>query len=69
VLLVEQNAMLALSIANRGYVLESGQIVREGPGEELMADEEIREAYLGIGEHGQRSFKALKSKRRKRWTA
>jgi branched-chain amino acid transport system ATP-binding protein len=70
VLLVEQNAMLALSIANRGYVLESGQVVREGPGKELMDDEEIRAAYLGMGEHGRRSFKDLKTyRRRRRWTA
>ena len=70
VLLVEQNAMLALSIANRGYVLESGQVVREGPGQELMNDEEIRAAYLGMGEHGRRSFKDLKTyRRRRRWTA
>ncbi len=70
VLLVEQNAMLALSIASRGYVLESGQVVREGPGAELMADDEIRAAYLGMGEHGRHSFKDLKSyRRRRRWTA
>jgi branched-chain amino acid transport system ATP-binding protein len=70
VLLVEQNAMLALSIANRGYVLESGQVVREGPGAELLDDEEIRAAYLGMGEHGRRSFKDLKTyRRRRRWSA
>jgi branched-chain amino acid transport system ATP-binding protein len=70
VLLVEQNAMLALSVANRGYVLESGQVVREGPGEELLNDEEIRAAYLGMGEHGRRSFKDLKTyRRRRRWSA
>ena len=70
VLLVEQNAMLALSIANRGYVLESGQVVREGPGQELLNDEDIRAAYLGMGEHGRRSFKDLKTyRRRRRWTA
>jgi branched-chain amino acid transport system ATP-binding protein len=70
VLLVEQNANLALQIAHHGYVLEHGQIVREGPGEELRDDEEIRAAYLGMGEHGRRSFKDLKTyRRRRRWSA
>jgi branched-chain amino acid transport system ATP-binding protein len=70
VLLVEQNAMLALSIAHHGYVLEHGQVVRDGPGAELLGDEEIRAAYLGMGEHGRRSFKDLKTyRRRRRWTA
>ncbi len=70
VLLVEQNAMLALSIAHRGYVLEHGQVVREGPGQELLVDDEIRAAYLGMGEHGRRSFKDLKTyRRRRRWSA
>lgn len=48
VLLVEQNAFGALSIADRGYVMETGQIVMEGPSEDLIADPRIREAYLGI---------------------
>jgi branched-chain amino acid transport system ATP-binding protein len=70
VLLVEQNANLALQIAYHGYVLEHGRIVREGPGEELRDDEEIRAAYLGMGEHGRRSFKDLKTyRRRRRWSA
>jgi branched-chain amino acid transport system ATP-binding protein len=47
VLLVEQNAPMALGIANRGYVLESGRIVLEGPGRELLDDERVRRAYLG----------------------
>jgi len=47
VLLVEQNAKKALSIANRAYVLETGNIVLEGKGEELLHDEKIRKAYLG----------------------
>ena len=66
VLLVEQNAMMALSIAHRGYVIENGQVVKEGPGKELLGDEQIREAYLGIGEAGHRSFKDMKSYRRRR---
>ncbi|MBO5879687.1 MAG: ABC transporter ATP-binding protein, partial [Clostridia bacterium] len=47
VLLVEQNAKKALSIANRAYVLEIGKIVKTGSGEELLADDSIRKAYLG----------------------
>jgi len=48
VLLVEQNAFGALSIADRGYVLETGQFSMSGPAQELIADPRIREAYLGI---------------------
>ena len=47
VLLVEQNAKKALSIAHRAYVLEIGKIVKTGTGEELLGDEDIRKAYLG----------------------
>ena len=47
VLLVEQNAKKALSIANRAYVLEIGKMVKTGSGEELLVDEEIKRAYLG----------------------
>jgi branched-chain amino acid transport system ATP-binding protein len=47
VLLVEQNAQQALSLADRGYVLETGEIVLEGTGRELLADDRIRAAYLG----------------------
>lgn len=47
VLLIEQNANKALSIADRGYVLETGKIVLSGTGQELLASEEVRKAYLG----------------------
>ena len=47
VLLVEQNAKKALSIANRAYVLETGSIIKEGDAKELLNDEDIRKAYLG----------------------
>lgn len=47
VLLIEQNAKLALQIANRGYVLETGKIVMTGEGEELLASDEVQKAYLG----------------------
>jgi branched-chain amino acid transport system ATP-binding protein len=48
VLLVEQNAFGALSVADRGYVMETGRITMSGPANELIADERIRAAYLGI---------------------
>ncbi len=47
ILLVEQNAQMALSIAHRGYVLETGKIVATGSGEELLEDEAVKKAYLG----------------------
>ncbi len=47
VLLVEQNARMALRIAGRGYVLETGRVVLSGPAAELLADDEVRRAYLG----------------------
>lgn len=47
VLLIEQNANMALSIADRGYVLETGKIVLEGTGEALLSSEEVKKAYLG----------------------
>ena len=48
VLLVEQNAHKALEVANRGYVLETGVVVKEGSGQELLASEEVQKAYLGM---------------------
>jgi len=47
ILLVEQNAQMALSVAHRGYVLETGRIVNEGSGQELLRDPQVIEAYLG----------------------
>jgi branched-chain amino acid transport system ATP-binding protein len=72
VLLIEQNATMALSIADTGYVLESGKIVMDGPAEKLLNDEDVKEFYLGLygeGESGERaSFRDVKHyKRRKRW--
>ena len=48
VLLVEQNTQHALSLAHRGYVLEAGRVVMSGTGSELLANEEVRKAYLGL---------------------
>ena len=47
ILLVEQNAQMALSIADRGYVLETGKVVLEGTGQDLLHDPTVMEAYLG----------------------
>ncbi|HEV7994780.1 MAG TPA: ABC transporter ATP-binding protein [Stellaceae bacterium] len=69
VLLVEQNAALALDIADHGYVMENGRIVLEGPAEALRQNSDIKEFYLGLNEAGARkSYRDLKHyKRRKRW--
>jgi branched-chain amino acid transport system ATP-binding protein len=70
ILLVEQNATMALSIADHGYVLENGRIVKDGGGQDLLADRDIQEFYLGVGEAGRRSFREVKSYRRKKgWSA
>ena len=70
VLLVEQNATMALAVAQRGYVMETGRVVKEGTAEQLREDDDIREFYLGMGESGRRSFRDVKSyRRRKRWAA
>jgi len=70
VLLIEQNAMMALSIADFGYVMESGKVVMDGPAQKLLNDEDVQEFYLGLhGDGGERkSFRDVKHyKRRKRW--
>ena len=70
VLLIEQNAAMALSIADHGYIMETGKIVMDGPAEKLLRDEDVQEFYLGLhGEGGERkSFRDVKHyKRRKRW--
>ena len=68
-LLVEQNASLALAVADSGYIMENGKIVIDGSAERLAADADVREFYLGVGGAGEsRSFRELKHyKRRKRW--
>jgi len=68
ILLVEQNARMALKAASYGYIMESGKIVLDGAQEDLINNEDVKEFYLGGGEHERKSFKNLKSyKRRKRW--
>ncbi len=68
VLLVEQNAMMALSIADHGYIMETGKMVMDRPAAELAQDDDVREFYLGL--HGEEvsSFADVKHyRRKKRW--
>jgi branched-chain amino acid transport system ATP-binding protein len=65
VLLVEQNATMALKNSSYGYVMETGRVAKEGPSSELLADPDVQAAYLG-GESEHTSFRDLKSYRRKR---
>jgi branched-chain amino acid transport system ATP-binding protein len=68
VLLVEQNANMALSIADHSYILETGKVVMDKPAAELREDEDVREFYLGLRQEGAASFRDVKHyKRRKRW--
>jgi len=70
VMLVEQNAAMALSIADHGYVMEHGRIVREGPSQSLLSDRDIAEFYLGGGADDRRSYAEIKTyRRRKTWGA
>jgi branched-chain amino acid transport system ATP-binding protein len=68
-LLVEQNASVALAIADYGYIMEMGKVVIDGTAERLAGDPDVREFYLGMGGGGERrSFRDVKHyKRRKRW--
>ena len=70
VLLVEQNAAMALGVAHHGYVVENGRVVKDGPAAELRDDKDIQEFYLGVGDAGRKSFRDVKTyRRRKRWSA
>ena len=69
VLLIEQNASMALSIADYGYIMEVGKVVMDGDPQKLLQDEDVQEFYLGLhGEDEKKSFRDVKHyKRRKRW--
>jgi branched-chain amino acid transport system ATP-binding protein len=68
ILLVEQNTRAALSVANYGYIMDQGKIVLDGAAHELRNNEDVKEFYLGGAGEQRRSFKNLKSfRRRKRW--
>ena len=68
-LLVEQNASVALAVAHYGYIMETGKVVIDGSADKLAADPDVREFYLGVGGAGEtRGFRDIKHyKRRKRW--
>lgn len=68
-LIVEQNARVALEIADHAYVMEGGRIVMEGEAAEIASNEDVREFYLGLSSEGnRRSFREVKHyRRRKRW--
>ncbi len=67
ILLVEQNAKLALKIANYGYILEAGRIVLKGSSKELMENEDVQELYLGLGKETTSSKGWRLYKKRRRW--
>ncbi len=69
-LLAEQNTNMALRYATYGYILETGRVVMDGAAEMLRSNEDVKEFYLGVSEGDRRSFRNVKSyKRRKRWLA
>ena len=69
-LLAEQNTMVALRYADFGYIMESGRVVMDGAAADLASNEDVKEFYLGMGGGERKSFKDVKSyKRRKRWLA
>ena len=68
ILLAEQNTNVALRYAHYGYILESGRIVMDGPASELRENPDVKEFYLGVSEEGRKSFRDVRSyRRRKRW--
>ena len=67
ILLIEQNAAMALSIAHHGYVMENGITVMDASARQLRADSDIQEFYLGIGAEGTSLRDVKHYKRRKRW--
>jgi branched-chain amino acid transport system ATP-binding protein len=69
-LLAEQNTNQALKYATYGYIMETGRVVMDGEAQALRENEDVKEFYLGVGEGSRKSFRDVKSyKRRKRWLA
>jgi branched-chain amino acid transport system ATP-binding protein len=69
-LIAEQNTNMALKYADYGYIMESGRIMMDGTADDLRNNEDVKEFYLGVGGDERKSFKDVKSyKRRKRWLA
>ncbi|WP_397541727.1 ATP-binding cassette domain-containing protein [Roseovarius salis] len=68
ILLAEQNTNVALRFAHYGYILENGRVVMDGPAKELRENPDVKEFYLGMSEEGRKSFRDVRSyRRRKRW--
>ena len=68
ILLAEQNTNVALKYADYGYILESGRIMLDGTAKELSENADVKEFYLGLAKEGRKSFRGMKSyRRRKRW--
>ena len=68
ILLAEQNTNVALKYADYGYILESGRIMMDGPARDLAENADVKEFYLGLSTEGRKSFRDMKSyRRRKRW--
>ncbi|MCV2867612.1 ABC transporter ATP-binding protein [Defluviimonas sp. WL0002] len=69
-LLAEQNTNVALRYAHYGYILESGRVVMDGPAKDLRENPDVKEFYLGMSDKGRKSFRDVRSyRRRKRWLA
>lgn len=67
-LLAEQNTNMALKYSDYGYILESGRVVMDGPAAELRENPDVKEFYLGVSDDGRKSFRDVRSyRRRKRW--
>src|SRR6056297_2620585 len=67
-LLAEQNTNVALRFAHYGYILESGRVVMDGPAKELRENPDVKEFYLGMSDEGRKSFRDVRTyRRRKRW--
>lgn len=67
-LLAEQNTNIALRFAHYGYILESGRVVMDGPAADLRENPDVKEFYLGMSDEGRKSFRDVRSyRRRKRW--
>ncbi len=67
-LLAEQNTNVALRFAHYGYILENGRVVMDGPAKDLRENPDVKEFYLGMSEEGRKSFRDVRSyRRRKRW--
>ena len=67
-LLAEQNTNVALRFAQYGYILESGRVVMDGPAADLRENPDVKEFYLGMSDEGRKSFRDVRSyRRRKRW--